>query len=135
MKVYDSNVWIALINTNDRCHKKARTQFQNDIAEGVFFLIPEYILLEVVTVLRRISSARHAARFIELIATKNELQLLHNTPQEITKVCAIVAQEKYPKLSFADISLLILSSAHTVITYDTALKRAIVQEEKHKRSD
>ncbi len=123
--IYDSNVWVALMNTDDSCHKKACTQFQKDNESTAEFFIPECVLMEVITVLRRIGTAKHASSFIQLVAQDNQLHLQKHNTKTLREVYALVARGAHPKLSVTDLYLFLLSRRHTIVTYDTALKRAI----------
>ena len=81
--------------------------------------------MEVVTVLRRIATAKHASAFMRLTAEENTLTLTQQDQQTTRIVCAMVLHNTHPKLSFVDLYLLTLSHTHNIVTYDKVLAKAL----------
>ena len=71
--IFDPNVWIALFNENDTHHEKARQLF----SENSVIYVPEYVILEITTVLQLRASKLKADLFAEMIATTAELEILY----------------------------------------------------------
>jgi len=64
--IFDSNVWIALFNENDVHHEKARKFF----SENSVIYVPEYVILEITTVLQLRASKIKANLFAKMITTQ-----------------------------------------------------------------
>lgn len=125
MTILDADVWIAFLNTDDSQHAKAQKLFRHLDAEGVAIIVPEYVVLEVVTVLRRTADAEVATLFMKTISENERVRLLPVDLSLFKTVCAVVYSGELPKLSFTDLALLTLSRTERVYTFDRALARAI----------
>ncbi|NBD74400.1 PIN domain-containing protein [Patescibacteria group bacterium] len=125
MTVLDSNVWIGYLYRGDPLHARARTVVANlaDNAEEV--LLPTYVILEVVTVLRVRAGAQHAAQFIRYATTTREIKIASLDSALFPEVARLVAAGKHPGLSFTDLALLLLARNHSVVTFDKRLSAAI----------
>jgi len=118
--IFDSNIWIALFNENDAHHEKARQLFY----ENPVITIPEYVILEITTVLQLRASKLKANLFAEMIVNTTELETLYASDDFFRAVLSIV-QYQTQKLSFVDCALLVLAKNHIVYTFDEALTQAI----------
>ena len=118
--IFDSNVWIALFNENDAHHEKARQLF----SEHSVIYVPEYVILEITTVLQLRASKLKADLFAKMIATTAGLEILYAS-DDFFQTVLILFQQQTQKLSFVDCALLVLSACHTVHTFDEALAQAI----------
>lgn len=124
--IFDSNVWIAYFRKEDSLSEKAKGIFKN--YEGVV-IVPEYIFLEVATVLQVRTIKEIADSFAEMVLENDQVELLFSNEilfEETRKI--FLKQEK--KLSFADCSLVYLSSEYEVITFDQALQKVLENNEK-----
>ena len=130
MTVLDSDIWIAFFNTNDSQHAKARRLLHTLELQQEEVGVHEYVILEVVTVLRRIASPKQAAAFVRAIAASTALRVLYSDPETVRDVCAVVYGRQHPKLSYTDLVLLRLSLIHSVHTFDRVLKREITSRPK-----
>ena len=119
--IIDSSVWIAYFDTNDSQHTSAKQTLET---RTTAVIIPEYILLEVVTVLRNKKKESVLKQFIDL-ATKRGTYLAADTLG--VEVAACYSQKQYQKLSFVDVALVLLSKQYEIITFDKALTEVINQ--------
>jgi predicted nucleic acid-binding protein len=71
--IFDSNVWIAILNENDAHHEKAQSLF----AENTTIIIPEYLILEITTVLQLRANKQIANLFAKMVATTGGLESLY----------------------------------------------------------
>ena len=115
----DSCVWLAYFSEADAFHGIARDFFSKD---DPFVVVPEYILLEVSTILRQRKLENELVSFLD-IATKDGVYL--SAEGAGVKLAEKYKHSPYKKLSFTDFALLELSKTHRVLTYDRALKKAI----------
>lgn len=125
MTILDTNVWVAYLNTEDSQHGKATKVFDALEAKQEVVGVPEYVVLEVVTVVRRSAGAKTATVFMATLAENELVRILPSDASLFRSVCSAVYHGQVPKLSFADIALLRLAQEHRVLTFDRALARAI----------
>ena len=117
--ILDTNVWIAFLHEEDSQHVKAKRLLKDVTAPVV---VPEYVLLEVVTVLRNLRRHEEANRFTEQALDYSGTFLPANTlAYEIAEMLPNVPKH----LSFTDTALLALARNYEVLTFDSALARAI----------
>lgn len=122
MIILDSNVWIAYFHEQDSQHTKAEKVF-SQISTPI--ILPEYVILEVSTILVQHAGKKIANQFLELIKDNRDIILLLTEEAFFLKVIAAFQKENTKKLSFVDTALFVLSQKFAVITFDTALSRAI----------
>ena len=122
MIVFDSSVWIALLNEIDSQHQKALRAF-SDLRAPI--LLPEYVVLEVYTVLAIRVSKTQADAFLRLTSDNQDIHILLTDETFFLAVVTACQQQKYKGLSFTDTALVVLSAEHTVITFDRVLQKAI----------
>ena len=125
MEIADTNVLVAALNTRDSLHVRAiaaLTKAQRPIA------IPEYVALETATVLMRTAGKKTADTFVRSLFATQDLLVLPASPEQFVAASECFLEEQ--KLSFVDASLLALSHTHHIITFDTALSRAIGKNKK-----
>ncbi len=121
MIVVDSSVWVALYNELDNQHQKAvgLSASLSDVA------LPEYVLLETCTLLLAKAGEDAAEKFLEYSLDSAEVTVLYSSPDFVQETVRLFRRLKNRKLSFVDISLLLLSQSHEVVTFDKALQKAI----------
>ena len=122
MIVFDASVWIAYLNRNDSQHDKATKAFAVLVGP---LLLPEYILLEVYTVLVTRVDKTHADAFLRLVTDNRDVHVLLTEEAFFLTVVATCQERRRARLSFADVALLVLSKTHTVVTFDRALAKLI----------
>ena len=125
MTVLDADIWIAYLNTEDSQHAKAVKVFDEFAVRGEIIGVPEYVVLEVVTVVRRIAGATIATVFMATVAENSLVRILPSDTSLFRSVCFAVYHARAPKLSFTDIALLRLAEKYRVLTFDRVLARAI----------
>lgn len=121
MIVVDSSVWIALYNELDSQHDKAKKlaiSFSN-------VAIAEYVVLETCTILQNKAGIEAAEKFLAFALDNSDVTILHLSPEFFNKIAHTFRWLMHKKLSFVDISLLLLSESHEIVTFDKALTRTI----------
>lgn len=124
MTIVDSSVWIASFLPKDTQHAKA----QRALGKLKHVVCPEYVILEVITVLRQKREQALAAQFLDLLEQGSDATIIPSSLSLLTATIALVKRNRYPKLSFVDTALLVLSHDHDVLTFDRALTRAIADD-------
>ena len=119
--ILDSNVWIGHLMVNDTLHLRA-TELMEDLG-GIVVVVPEYVLLEVVTILKVYKKYKEAEIFSKRVLSNNAMYLPSSGLARLTADVCFVS--KYKKLSFIDTALLVLSKDYEIITFDKDLQKAI----------
>jgi len=121
MLIFDTNIWIAYLIESDSTHKKAVRLFKQTKSKDI--LITEYLLLEIVTVLKQVEGFEMAQKFIQQITDENIsfIESRHFCAQTLLLFQSL----KENKLSFVDVSLLYLSKEYEVKTFDKELGKAL----------
>jgi len=123
MTILDSSVWIALYNESDSQHDKAVKL----VSSLTHVALPEYIIVETSSVLSKKAGVDIANRFLEYAFDSEDVVVLHSSPESLHETIKLFRTLNNPRLSFVDISLVYLSRAHDVMTFDTNLKKVIVK--------
>ena len=122
MIVLDSSVWVAFFDKDDSFHHRA-TQIVSSLQERI--ALPEYVLLEVTTVLSQKAGKSLANVFLRKITTNQDVQVLSSSQQFLDAVIHLYLSKTNGKLSFVDYALLYLSSKTRVVTFDKDLKKEL----------
>ena len=122
MIILDSNIWISYLDKNDNQHKKAEKIFRKTNA---VIIVPEYVIIEVCTVLLKKTNKETANGFIKIVFDNQNTEILFFN--EIIFLSFVNNFENVcnKKLSFIDIALLHLSKSYQIITFDKDLEKAI----------
>lgn len=120
--ILDSSVWIAQLLIDDSQHNKAVTLFEN-ITNKIY--VPEYVLVEVTTLLKQKGYLGLAKNFLLEVIDPNDPILIPSDQYFTETQSAFLNVEKNNKLSFIDTSLLVLSKDYTVVTFDKQLQKEI----------
>ena len=126
MKFFDSNFWIAFFDADDSQHDRAKTLFDRE----QHFSITEYCALETATILDRKGGKDAAGTFLRYIRNNADITIIHSTPKFFEATISLFETAEKKGLSFVDVSLLLLSESHDVITFDKALAQAIESQKK-----
>lgn len=118
--IIDSSVWVAYLYKADSQHEKARALVHSINAP----VVPEYILLEVTTILRLKKQEVVLNEFIKLATTDSVYIPASNLGIE---VASCLADTKYKKLSFVDVALVLLSKKYLVATFDKELQKLLTK--------
>ena len=122
--ILDSCVWIAYFISSDSLHKRALS-LANEI-EKYEVIVPEYILLEVVSVLKAQKYHKEAREFAKRIMQTGALLVSDpDLPEKSLRKCFEKANSK---LSFVDSALLVLSKKYEVISFDKALAKRLKKQ-------
>ncbi len=124
MIILDSNIWIAYLNEADSTHQRALKIFQKTNVKDV--LITEYLLLEIVTVLKQIQGHKSAQEFIQLLTDKNISFV--ESKNFYAETLLLFQSLKENKLSFVDVSLLHLSRKYEIRTFDKNLRKVLMKK-------
>ena len=124
MMIVDSSVWVALYNEFDSQHRKALS-FSTAFVDVA---VAEYVLLETSTLLLSKAGVDVAEKFLEYSLNSAEVTVLYSSPEFLQETARLFRGLKNKRLSFVDISLLLLSESHEVVTFDKALQKAIQKQ-------
>lgn len=127
MTILDTSVWIALFHKEDSQHKKALA-LTTKLKEIV---VPEYVILEVCTVLRAKAGGGVAEQFLEYALNSDNVTVLYSDSKLFGGTTKLFQHTHSKKLSFVDTALLYLSRTHDVVTFDKELARAIERNGKY----
>ncbi|MBI5794671.1 type II toxin-antitoxin system VapC family toxin [Candidatus Uhrbacteria bacterium] len=122
MTILDSNIWIALFHKEDSQHLKAQALMKKLTMPIV---LPEYVLLEVCTVLRIRADQNHVRTFVEVVSDNRDIEILPSTPELLRSTITRLQSLKTTPLSFTDVALLLLSKTFMIETFDRHLQTAI----------
>ena len=122
MIVLDSNVWIGLFHESDTLHKRALAVFQDHKPP---YCIPEYVLIEVSTILAQKAGMQIARTFVEMVFDNRDCTVLVADESFCRGVANAFVREEKAGLSFVDISLVVLAKRYEAITFDIQLARRI----------
>ena len=112
-----------LLYENDSQHLKAKSLNLNIANTEIH--IPEYILIEVVSILKQKNQLEVARSFVQKIMIASQSMFIPSYQYFTETQSAFLNTEKNNKLSFIDTSLLVLSKEYTIITFDKQLQKEI----------
>lgn len=122
-KIFDSNVWIGFFAARDLHHKKASTYFKDLAADEVVYITTE-IISEVTTVLKIRYGNVAVQTFIEfLFNTDSIVRIPNGLYFDITLHHMLKTTDT--KLSFTDLTLVVLSDQFVVKTLDKDLAKIL----------
>jgi predicted nucleic acid-binding protein len=121
MTVLDSSVWIAWLNQDDGQHAKAKKIFKQI---KLPILLPEYVILEVCTVLTLRVDKQTSDRFLELISNNRDAKILL-TDEVFFQTLMQEYRAQRRRLSFTDVALTLLAKSFPVVTFDEQLGKTI----------
>lgn len=118
--ILDSNIWIGYFHDRDGLHDKATkiVESRNTV------YVPEYIVLESVTVLKARATAKIANYCLDVFLHTANIHIIPSG-ELFHKTIALFQDLNDKNLSFVDISLLALSRDYEVKTFDKKLAAAI----------
>jgi len=73
----DTSAWLALANTNDKWHQKAKQIRQDLISQDCKFWVSEYVIVEIGNSLSKISFRQIAVNLIDSILASKQMKLIH----------------------------------------------------------
>ncbi len=122
MIIFDSNIWIGFYHDEDSLHEKAVSLIKQT-REPV--CIPEYVLIEVCTVLTSRVNKQLADLFLDRIHISDNMMILPIDKYLFDSIRIFFRSHDFVKLSFTDVALLYLSTFHSIYTFDNKLALAI----------
>lgn len=123
MVIFDSNIWIAWLNKTDSQHSRAE-----EIAATAIFPVglPEYVLIEVATVLGQRVGKKTADQFLAYVWDNRDIIVLPSNPEMLHAVIKLFCAGVQRGLSFVDVSLVWWAQQrYTVVTFDMLLQKAL----------
>lgn len=122
MKVLDSSVLIALFRTGETLHEKAVRLFMGKED----FLVMDYVLGEVITVLKLRESFEVSKKCLEFLTSVEGIKIVETDSETFWSAIDFFSENKN-KLSFIDTLLFLFSKEHDLqlITFDKDLKKAL----------
>ncbi len=118
MIVLDSNMWIGLFHQSDTLHAKAMALFEEHKPP---YCIPEYVLIEVATILAQKAGMEVARTFVEMVFDNRDCIVLVTDEPFCRSVANAFVREEKAGLSFVDMSLVVLAKKYATITFDSQL--------------
>lgn len=120
--IFDTNIWIGLFVTTDSLHKKSVAALREH--ETKMKIIPEYILLEILTLLKKQITITEAQHCLNIFLHSKLIEILPSI-HSYDKTINLFQTLNDKHLSFVDMSLLALSRDYEVKTFDKKLASAI----------
>ena len=120
MTVLDSNVWIALFDKDDSLHARAQ-RMVSELKDSI--ALPEYVILEVTTVLSQKAGKSFADSFLQKVCANRDIQIIASSKQFLDEVIELYLFQSRGGLSFVDYALLFLSRRMKILTFDNDLKK------------
>ena len=120
--IFDSNVWIAYFNISDSQHSKAEDILNQEFSK-VF--MPEYVVLEVASVLQIKAGQKTANTFLKKVEKSDQVEILFSDKNSFTQTKKVFIKQKKMQLSFVDCFLLCLSKEFKIISFDKALNKVL----------
>ncbi len=119
--ILDSSVWVAYLHQEDSQHGKVM-KLVDTLPNAT--MVPTEILSEVATVLKNKRREDLANAFVRSVIIDGS-SLLVSDENLVRRVAKTFLESGRGNLSFADITLLVLSREYRVITFDKELENAI----------
>lgn len=118
--ILDSSVWVAFLHGKDSQHAKAR-----GLLTGLpdVLYVPEYVLVEVATILKRKKKDEEAKKFVRKTLVERPETFMPSAELAYQTMQLFIRRDD--GLSFTDTALLVLSRDYRIITFDRALARAL----------
>jgi predicted nucleic acid-binding protein len=120
--IFDTNIWIGLFVSTDSLHKKSVEILRE--YETRMKCIPEYILLETLTLLKKQLTIAESQHCLNIFLHSQLIEILPAV-YSYDKTINLFQNLNDKQLSFVDMSLLALSRDYTVKTFDKKLAAAI----------
>jgi len=120
MIIFDSCIWIALLNSEDSCHEQALEIFEEYKNKRI--LLPDFVYIEVLNLLKRKTSMEICKNFLQTVM-KMGIDPLSSGREELTSASGIFFNKN--RLSFTDCLLIAMSKLRNMmlITFDRELSR------------
>ena len=122
--IFDTNVWIASLLKDDSLHEKAAIAIKNAYKENHSVYITEDIIAESISVFKRLGQLEVAKTFVATVYENRDIEVIKNG-NYFEDTVHFFLSSKDTKLSFVDMSLVVLSKKYKVITFDKILKRKL----------
>lgn len=124
MTILDSSVWIARFDRNDSQYTRA-VSLMKELEGSVTLTVPEYVIIEVCTVLTQKCGRSAAVEFLAMLDETQDVQVLLSDGDFFEGTKQVFKRQSSHALSFTDTALLYLSRRYHVVTFDRALQKAL----------
>lgn len=121
MKIFDTNIWVASYVPTDSTHHAATEILKSH--DDIFYLT-EGIVAEIITVLKNHKHIASAKLFIRMIHNTDDFQIIHSLDYYQNTIDYFLNSND-TKLSFVDMSLVVLSKKYKIETFDKSLAAEI----------
>lgn len=122
-QIFDANVWIGFFASNDPHHRKASALFEKLNDDDIIYTTTE-IITEIITVLNMRYDVTAAQTFVKFfLHTPNVIRIPSGLYFDTTLNYFLTL--KATKLSFADLTLVLLSQQFQVHTFDKVLAKQL----------
>lgn len=120
----DANAWIAYVDADDTLYNKAGDYLELLDEQGYQFIITNFIIQEVLTILLYKKQIKLVENFLTYINTKSTVQILSIDTILLQDIIEFIKKCGYkPKISLTDWSLLFLATQFKIdlLTFDKQL--------------
>ena len=121
--ILDSSVWIAFFRQDDSLREKAKRTLSG--LRGMTIVVPEYVLVEVATALKRKGYEEAAKKFVAEVMKDGQHTFLPAGEHMAGSTAELFLTRQRDGLSFTDTTLLLLSEKYQIVTFDRGLLKAI----------
>ena len=122
--IFDTNVWIASLLKDDSLYEKAAIAIKNAYKENRSVCITEDIIAESISVFKRLGQLEAAKTFVATVYENRDIEVIKNSDYFEDTVHFFLSS-KDTKLSFVDMSLVVLSKKYKIVTFDKVLKKKV----------
>lgn len=131
----DSNYWVAFFNPNDAQYEKAVRTAGNFDKGTEFFVISNFVFLEVVTVLSQKKGRTAAKEAGEYILKNPSIEIIHINEELQEQSWRIFQEIQSKNMSFVDCSILAVMQEEGIkelLTFDTTDFKKLAKEYRFK---
>jgi len=122
----DTNVFVALFNKSDALHTQAKTCWEDLRTKKTQLYITDFIISEVLTVLRLKTSKEAALTFGDIVLNKTKtLHILNIGKDDMRDAYKIFRDTKVKNFSFVDVTIIALARTNKlkIISFDKQLQK------------
>lgn len=124
--VLDTNIWVSYVDRKDILHQEATILIEKELEKKSFFVLPNYIDVECITVLNRRATFTDSLRWMEFRETADRIERLTFSDEDHDQICLLFSVLKKHRLSLTDVSLIYLSRlGYGIHTFDAELRKSL----------
>ena len=122
LSIFDTNIWISVYIPTDSTHKRAKEILYGHNAP---FYLTQGIVAEVITVLKNKKQLLGAKTFVNMVYGGDSSFIVIPSSSYYQDTIDFFLNTNDTKLSFVDMSLVVLSKKYRIESFDKALNSAI----------